>query len=136
MVGPVSDFAPPQIDGLEVRQPVNPAGMRELLRLARVVALPSRAEGMPMILTEAMSAGRPFVSTAVGGIPELAREGGALVPVDDEVSLAKCLIAFLADPQLALARGEQGREFCSSTRSVEVVGARLRELYLMASQGL
>jgi glycosyltransferase involved in cell wall biosynthesis len=129
MVGPVNDFLAPRIERLEVRRSVDSAGMRDLLRLARVVALPSRAEGMPMVLTEAMSSGRPFVSTPVGGIPDLAHEGGVLVPVEDDIGLAKCLIDFLADPQYARRLGEQGRQFCMATRSIEVVDAQLRELY-------
>ena len=134
MVGPVKDFVVPDIERLEVLPPVNAVAVRELLRSARVIALPSRAEGMPMILTEAMSAGRPFVSTPVGGIPELAQEGGVLVPVGDEAALAKQLIAFLTDPQLARKIGEQGRQFCLATRSVEVLDKKLRELYRAAQQ--
>jgi glycosyltransferase involved in cell wall biosynthesis len=133
MVGPVSDFVAPDIERLDVRPPVDAQAMRQLLRSARVVALPSRAEGMPMILTEAMSAGRPFVSTPVGGIPELAQRGGVLVAVEDDVSLAKHLIDFLANPLLARELGEQGREFCRTTRSTETVGVQLRELYMAAA---
>lgn len=133
MIGPVSDFAVPDTERLEVRPPVDAHAIRELLRSARVVALPSRAEGMPMILTEAMSAGRPFVSTPVGGIPELAQQGGVLVTVDDDEGLAVRLIEFLANPHRACEIGEQGREFCGVTRSTEVVGGKLRELYLAAA---
>jgi len=129
MVGPVRDFVVPEIERLEVMPPVDAFAMRELIRGARVIALPSRAEGMPMALTEAMSAGRPFVSTPVGGIPELAREGGVLVSVEDHVGLAEHLIDFLADPQLARKLGEDGRAFCAATRSLGVIDARLRELY-------
>jgi glycosyltransferase involved in cell wall biosynthesis len=135
MVGPVKDYAIAQADRLEVRPPVQAAAMRDLLRSARVVALPSRAEGMPMVLTEAMSSGRPFVSTPVGGIPSLAQAGGVLVPVEDHVGLARALIEFLAEPEAARRQGEQGQEYCSQTRSVEVVGERLRGLYLNASSG-
>jgi glycosyltransferase involved in cell wall biosynthesis len=129
LVGPVEKFVVPETEGLEVRSPVDATAMRELLRSARVVALPSRAEGMPMVLTEAMSAGRPFVATPVGGIPELARAGGVLVSVEDHVGLANHLIDFLADPRFARMLGENGREFCAATRSVEVIDVRLRELY-------
>ena len=134
MVGPVSDFVVPEIAGLEVHGPVNAKRMKTLLHLARVITLPSRAEGMPMILTEAMSGGRPFISTPVGGIPELARGGGRLVPVDDELELARHLIELLANPALARDIGERGRQFCQETRSVEVIDIRLRELYLTATQ--
>jgi glycosyltransferase involved in cell wall biosynthesis len=134
LIGPVKDFEMPRLERLEVRAPADTQIVRELLRTARVVALPSRAEGMPMILTEAMSGGRPFVSTPVGGIPELAAAGGVLVPVGDDASLAERLIEFLADPHLAGEIGEQGRQFCSATRSVEVVGRTLRELYRTAER--
>ncbi len=129
MVGPPKDFQVPTSRRLELRPSVDSAAMRDLLRSARVVALPSRAEGMPMLLTEAMSAGRPFVSTPVGGIPDLAREGGVLVPVGDSSGLASRLIDLLADPQLARSLGEQARQFCLDTRSVEVIDKRLRTLY-------
>jgi glycosyltransferase involved in cell wall biosynthesis len=132
MVGPMADFKPPEAERLEVRAPVDPIEMRTLLRGARVVALPSRAEGMPMVLTEAMSLGRPFVSTPVGGIPELADAGGMLVPVEDTLALADRLTELLADPDLARGIGERGRRFCVETRSVEVIDARLRKLYAAA----
>ncbi len=129
MVGPKTDFTPARAERLEVRDPVGPEEMQEILRRARVVALPARAEGMPMVLTEAMSLGRPFVSTPVGGIPELAEAGGVLVPVDDAPALADRLMELLADPELARTIGGRGRQLCLKTRSVEVIDARLRELY-------
>jgi glycosyltransferase involved in cell wall biosynthesis len=132
IVGPVNDFVVPELERLDVRPPVDATAIKELLRSTRVVALPSRAEGMPMVLTEAMSAGRPFVSTPVGGIPDLA-EGGVLVTVQDHVALAKSLIDFLADPTFAYRVGERGRRFCLETRSVEVIDAQLRDLYTAAS---
>ncbi len=133
MVGPVTDFAPPCAERLEVWPPVDSIKLKEIFRRARVVALPSRAEGMPMVLAEAMSLGRPFVSTPVGGIPELASAGGILVPVGDEVGLADRLTELLTDPGLARTLGERGRRFCLETRSVEVIDARLRELYSAAA---
>ena len=133
MVGPVTDFVPPSAERLELRRPVDSIEMSEILGHARVVALPSRAEAVPMVLTEAMGQGRPFVSTPVGGIAELACEGGMLVPVGDEVRLADRLTELLADPGLAQALGERGRQFCLDTRSVEVIDARLRMLYSAAA---
>jgi glycosyltransferase involved in cell wall biosynthesis len=132
MVGPTGDFTPGSAERLEVRAAVGQTEMAEILRSARVVALPSRSEGMPMVLTEAMSLGRPFVSTPVGGIPELAAEGAMLVPVDDEIALADRLTELLADPALARTVGEHGRRFCLQTRSVQIIDARLRELYAAA----
>jgi glycosyltransferase involved in cell wall biosynthesis len=134
MVGPLDDFLPPHSERLEVRAPVDPLEMRELLRGARVIALPSRAEGMPMVLTEAMSLGRPFVSTPVGAIPELAGEGGMLAEVGDAVGLAERLTELLSDPELARSIGERGRRFCAQTRSTEVLDVRWRQLYVEARE--
>jgi glycosyltransferase involved in cell wall biosynthesis len=129
MVGPPGDYVPVASERLEVRDAVDPAEIKSMLRRARVIALPSRAEGIPMILTEASGLGRPFVSTPVGGIPDLARAGGFLVPVGDATALAERLADLLEKPDLARAIGEQGRRACVEARSIEVIGARLRALY-------
>jgi glycosyltransferase involved in cell wall biosynthesis len=133
MVGPVIDYTPPFADRLQLRPPVGSDEVREILRGARVVALPAHAEALPMILSEAMAAGRPFVSTAVGGIPDLlASGGGVAVPVGDHIALADRLTALLSDPAQARELGERGRASCERTQSVEVIDARLRELYAAA----
>ena len=98
---------------------VDAAEMNELLRDARVIALPSRAEGMPIVLAEAMSVGRPVVSTPVGGIHEHAADGGMFAEVGDAAGLADRLMALLSDSALARRIGERGRRFCLQTRSVE-----------------
>jgi glycosyltransferase involved in cell wall biosynthesis len=134
MVGPTGNFSPPVAERLEVRAAIDAVEMNELLRDARVIALPSRAEGMPMVLAEAMSVGRPFVSTPVGGIPELAAEGGMLAEVGDAAGLADHLTALLSDPALARRIGERGRRFCLQTRSVEVLDAHWRALYTKAGE--
>jgi glycosyltransferase involved in cell wall biosynthesis len=134
MVGPIIDYTPPAAERLQLRAPVGPAEVREILRNARVVALPAHAEALPMILSEAMAAGRPFVSTPVGGIPDLLASGGGVpVAVGDHLALADRLTELLADPALARELGERGREFCARTQSLEVIDARLRELYAAAA---
>jgi glycosyltransferase involved in cell wall biosynthesis len=64
---------------------------------ARVLALPSRSEGMGRVILEAFARARPVVATAVGGIPELVDDGvtGVLVPTEDSEALAKALIEML-----------------------------------------
>jgi glycosyltransferase involved in cell wall biosynthesis len=58
-----------------------------------VFCLPSRSEGLPLVLAEAIAAGKPAVCTAVGGVPEfMARVGGgSLVPPADASALAVAL---------------------------------------------
>jgi glycosyltransferase involved in cell wall biosynthesis len=133
IVGPRADYLLPTLPRLEILRPVQRDQVGRLLSEARVVALPSRAEGMPMILTEAMAAARPFVSTPVGGIAALA-PGGRLVAVGDAAALAAQLEAFLSDSELAREVGQRGRELCIRTRSVEVISELLGELYTEAAR--
>jgi glycosyltransferase involved in cell wall biosynthesis len=111
---------------------LTPSGVSSLIRQARVIALPSRYEAMPMILSEALAAGRPFVSTPVAGIPDLAHGVQALVPVGDHSALAEELNRLLDDPLLAETRGEAAREFHRNNISVERIDRELREIYTTA----
>jgi glycosyltransferase involved in cell wall biosynthesis len=132
VVGPATELRLPETERLEVRGPVDSEQVKELIREARVIALPSRGEALPMILTEAMAAGRPFVSTPTGGIVSLA-DGGLIVPVDDYKALADALIALLTEPERAQALGSVGQDLCRQRMSPEAVGVRLRQLYNLST---
>jgi glycosyltransferase involved in cell wall biosynthesis len=70
-----------------------------------VFVLSSRAEGLPMVLLEAMAAGTPIVTTNVGGIPDLLSPAeGMLVGPDDPKALAAAIRATLDDPAAATQR--------------------------------
>jgi glycosyltransferase involved in cell wall biosynthesis len=132
IVGPATELRLPETERLEVRGPVDSEEVRKLIRDARVIALPSRGEALPMILTEAMAAGRPFVSTPTGGTVSLA-DGGLIVPVEDHQALAAALIELLADPKRAQSLGTAGQRYCQDRMSPEAVGVRLRRLYNASS---
>ncbi len=129
IVGVVDDYSPPPTERLTVDGPVHPDKVRDLIRSVRVVTLPSFAEGMPMILTEALAGARPFVATPVGGTPEIASDPRMLVPVDDAPALAAAIGRYLRDPGLAERDGLRGQAHIAATRSPEVVGAQLRRIY-------
>lgn len=76
-----------------------------------IYVLPSYFEGMPVSVVEAMSHGKPIVSTTVGGIGELVEEGrnGFLVNPGDAENLEKKLRRLLADSALRMRMGEESR---------------------------
>ena len=87
------------------------AGIAERYRAADVFVFPSRDEGMPNVVLEAMASGLPIVATAIAGSEDLVREGenGHLVPPDDAASLTAALARLLADPAGCRALGRASR---------------------------
>src|SRR5690606_38153646 len=73
---------------------------RQAFALAKCVVIPSLAEAMPYIVLETVSAGRPIIASAVGGIPEILGEASpSLVPAGDSEALTRSMEAFLSDQQ-------------------------------------
>lgn len=77
--------------------------MAEHYRLASVVINPSRIDNMPNSVLEAMASGAPVVSTDVGGVPFILRNGitGLLVAAGDHVAMAAAVRRVLSEPELA-----------------------------------
>lgn len=84
---------------------------RSYLNSFDVFALPSRFEGFPLAVLEALLARRAVVATNVGSVSEAIQDGetGLLVPVDDPAALAAAVRRLLADEHLRRRLGEQGR---------------------------
>lgn len=80
--------------------------VRNFLDAADLFILPSRTEGLPRALVEAMARGLPCIGTAIGGIPELLDEQ-ALVPVNNPKLLADKITTFLTVTGLADAQAER-----------------------------
>lgn len=76
---------------------------------ADVFLLSSISEGFPMTVLEAMAAGRPIVSTAVGGVPEAMAGCGFTAPPGDHEALAAGVLALLGDTSLTEALGRRAR---------------------------
>lgn len=107
-------------------------GVARALAEADLLVLPSFAEGVPVVLMEAMAAARPVVATQVGGVAELVEDGisGRLVAPGSAEALEEALEALLADPERRVAMGRAGQQkvradFDSRTEAARV--ARLIE---------
>ena len=103
----------------------------DVLAAADVVASSSAYEGSPLALMEALGAGKPVVATAVGGVPEIVRDGieGRLVPPGDPEALAGALLELLRDPELRERMGAAGRLRQQTEFDVHVMVKRLEALY-------
>ncbi len=125
--------------GGHVRFPGQVEHLGPLLAAADVVTLPSRWEGLPLVLLEAMVRGRPVVATPVGGIPEVIEDGanGRLVAAGDAAALAGALSELHAHPDVATRLGRRGaqtvRERYTWPRVVEAFESVYDEVFGLAS---
>ena len=88
------------------------ADVADILRASDVFVLSSLWEGNPLSVMEAMAAGLPVVSTMVGGVPELVRNGetGLLVPSEDAGALMRAVQALVDDSSRRQAMGAAARQ--------------------------
>lgn len=97
------------------------------LTAAHAIVMPSFAEGLPMVLMEAMAAGRPVISTYVAGIPELVTpDCGWLVPAGDAEALAGAIARLCDAPSETLSEmGRTGRARALRRHDIDDQAARL-----------
>ncbi|NMM27758.1 MAG: glycosyltransferase family 4 protein [Glaciimonas sp.] len=106
--------------------------VRAEILATRALVLPSFAEGLPVVIMEAMALRRPVLTTYVAGIPELVRPGenGWLFPAGDIDALAAALEEFLLTPVAILeSMGEAGYQRVLERHSVDIEAAKLAQLF-------
>jgi len=93
----------------------------------------SSFEGFPNTVVEYFAAGRPVITTAVGGIPEMAchAENALLIPPDDDETLYHSLIRLIESPQLRDFLGKNAAETIAHGFSEEIMLDRLESFYKM-----
>jgi glycosyltransferase involved in cell wall biosynthesis len=102
---------------------------RDLLAAVDALVQPSRFEGMPLAIVEAMLAGLAVVASDVGSVAELIGGGaGVLVPPDDPAALARAL-ADVRDPAYRRRLGAQARACALERYTVERMAGRYADLY-------
>jgi colanic acid/amylovoran biosynthesis glycosyltransferase len=105
---------------------------RQEILAARALVLPSLAEGLPVVLMEAMALQRPVITTYIAGIPELVVPGehGWLVPAGDLDGLTDAMRACLEAPTDLLARmGRSARQCVLERHDAEAEAAKLAALF-------
>jgi glycosyltransferase involved in cell wall biosynthesis len=102
--------------------------VRAEILAARALVLPSFAEGLPVVLMEAMALRRPVISTFVAGIPELVLQGedGWLVPAGDVERLTAAMRECIAmEPEAITQMGESARQRVLQRHDVDKEAAKL-----------
>lgn len=111
--------------------------VREEILASRALVLPSFAEGLPVVLMEAMALRRPVISTFVAGIPELVKPGehGWLVPAGDVESLASAIEDCLnASPATIDDMGGKARAQVLARHDIDKEAVKLATLFERASR--
>jgi colanic acid/amylovoran biosynthesis glycosyltransferase len=106
--------------------------LRNEILAARALVLPSFAEGLPMVIMEAMALKKPVISTYVAGIPELVIPGehGWLVPAGEVQALSQAMRICLDAPIDLLARmGAAAQERVLARHNVDMQAAQLETLF-------
>jgi glycosyltransferase involved in cell wall biosynthesis len=118
-------------DRVQITGWLSGAAVRDEILRARALVLPSFAEGLPVVLMEAMALGRPVLSTYVAGIPELVIPGetGWLIPAGCEDALVEGLKQVLSTPTDKLAAmGRSGRARVGKNHNLAKEAQKLAKL--------
>lgn len=107
------------------------AEVREYLQASDVFVLPSFAEGVPVVLMEAMAAGVPVLTTQIAGVPELVTHGnsGWLVPPGNVASLTEGLASLMDDADLRNRFGKAGQEKVAAEFNVVLEAKKLADIF-------
>jgi len=141
--GPDRELIEAEIARLGIGQHVRLLGyqsseqVRELLRHTDVFVLPSFAEGVPVVLMEAMASGVPVVATRIAGVPELVDDGvsGLLTPPGDSTALVRAIDRLLADGTLRERLARAGRAVIEREFDTRTETAWLRTIMRKALAG-
>ncbi|WP_068278074.1 glycosyltransferase family 4 protein [Aldersonia kunmingensis] len=120
---------------VQIRGWVDPQRLPDLLGAAQILVLPSRNEGQPMAILEAMARGLCVVASAAGGIPELIDEDcGVLVPVGNRAALTAALRKVIDDGAERKALGDKAWHRILSDFDADAIANRISDLYREAAR--
>jgi glycosyltransferase involved in cell wall biosynthesis len=136
--GPLRGELQSHIDRMHLQEPVKLLGNRNdidrFLQSADIFVLPSRWEGLPVALLEAMGMGLPVVATQVEGVDEVLERDtdGLLVPPEDAMALGEALLRLIASAALRRNMGAAARGRIQESYTLDI----MCEKYLVVMRSL
>ena len=102
-----------------------------MVALDVLVVASTKSEGIPQVILQALAVATPVAASAVGGIPEIIRDGenGRLVPPADAHALAQAILWLLDDPTRARAMARVGQAQVRGGHTVDIMMARTTAVY-------
>lgn len=124
-------LAAPLGDAVRFAGFLSQGAVAEALAEADAMVLPSFAEGLPVVLMEALASARPVIATQVAGVSELVEDGvnGFVVPAGDAESLADRIGRLADDPGLRVRMGAAGRAKVRAEFDARIEAARIGALF-------
>ncbi len=125
-------LAAPMGDAVRFAGYLSQEGVAEAVAAADALVLPSFAEGLPVVLMEAMAAGKPVIATQVAGVGELVEHGvsGLLVPASDADALTRAILDLAATtPEARAKMGQAGRAKVRAEFDIRIEAARIAALF-------
>ena len=112
--------------------------MSKILGLSHIITLPSYREGLPKVLLEAASIGRPIVTTNVPGCRDIVRDNvnGFLVDVKESSGLIEAIDKLILNKELRLRMGLAGREIILNELSSKKINEQFIKLYRKSTRPL
>ena len=110
---------------------VNGVDKERAFREASIFCLPSYAEGFPMSVLDAWSYGLPVITTPVGGIPDVAKDGENMLLFNpgDVDALARCMERMITDKELRDRISRASLEFAKTKFNIETINKEVEVLY-------
>lgn len=119
-------------DSVEITGWISSGQVKQLLIESRGLVLPSFAEGLPVVIMEALAMSRPVISTYVAGIPELIKnnQNGWLIPAGDSEALTKAMQELLnANNDLLLKMGKHGHQAVKTQHNIKIEASKLARFF-------
>ena len=112
-------------------------GVADALAKTDALVLPSFAEGLPVVLMEALAAGKPVICTQLAGVGELVENGvsGFIVPAGDAESLTARIVDMAKDPAQRRRMGQAGQQKVCAEFDIRIEAARIASLFADTHDG-